>query len=305
MIQNGIVAVGDICNNILTIPQKQKQRLAYYNFVELSGWLPNVAQIRFNRSYEFFQAFEQLKIQNSKLKTSQQLQTPPGSAGTKLQTSLSPHAPYSVSNELWNLISPYFKGNSVTIHNQETNFEDLLFQKGEGDFTRMYRMMQMDTSFFHPTGKTSLRSYFSKMANAKRVLLVHDTFTSEDDILFVNRESSDVSWCICINANQYIEQAVPPIDILRKHHTEIVIGTDSLASNWSLNILDEMKTIQQFFPHIELKEILQWATKNGAVALQMEDSLGTFEKGKQPGVVLFENINETYFQSNTTIKKLV
>jgi len=66
-----------------------------------------------------------------------------------------------------------------------------------------------------------------------------------------------------------------------------------------------MKTIQQFFPHIELKEILQWATKNGAVALQMEDSLGTFEKGKQPGVVLFENINETQLQSNTTLKKLV
>jgi cytosine/adenosine deaminase-related metal-dependent hydrolase len=84
-----------------------------------------------------------------------------------------------------------------------------------------------------------------------------------------------------------------------------VIGTDSLASNWSLSILDEMKTIQKFFPHIELKEILLWATKNGANALQMEDRLGTFEKGKHPGVVLFENINETQFQSNTAVRKLI
>ncbi|WP_198104222.1 hypothetical protein, partial [Clostridioides difficile] len=43
MLDNGIVAVGDICNNTLTLPQKQKQNLHYYNFIEVSGWLPQVA----------------------------------------------------------------------------------------------------------------------------------------------------------------------------------------------------------------------------------------------------------------------
>src|SRR5688572_4814248 len=47
MLSNGIVAVGDICNNLLTLPQKLKQRLAYYNFIEASGWLPAVCEPRF------------------------------------------------------------------------------------------------------------------------------------------------------------------------------------------------------------------------------------------------------------------
>jgi len=288
MLKNGIVAVGDICNNTLTLQQKQKQRLAYYNFIEVSGWVPSVAQLRFERSLGFYQFFEQ--IQNSKF---------------KIQNSLSPHAPYSVSDELWQLISPYFNNRTVTIHNQETHFEDLLFQKNEGDFTRMYGIMNMDTSFFKPTGKSSLQSYFHKLSNAKRVLLVHNTFTKEEDVLFVSRESSGVSWCVCINANQYIENAAPPIEMLRKNNCEIVIGTDSLASNWRLNILDELKTIIKHFPSVPLNELLQWATLNGAKALQMDDQLGSFEKGKKPGVVLISGLENNRITTLCSSKRLI
>ncbi len=286
MLANGIVAVGDICNNTLTLQQKQKQRLAYYNFIEVSGWVPSVAPLRFEKSLGFYQSFEGIKNE-------------------KIKNSLSPHAPYSVSDELWQLMSPYFKDNTITIHNQETDFEDLLFQKKEGDFTRMYDLMNMDTSFFKPTGKSSLQSYFSKMSNAKRVLLVHNTFAKEEDLLFVNRESSVVSWCVCINANQYIEKAAPPIDLLRKNHCHIVVGTDSLASNWSLNILDELKTITRHFPAVPLHELLQWATLNGAKALQMEDQLGSFEKGKKPGLVLLTGLENDRITPSSNSKRLI
>jgi imidazolonepropionase-like amidohydrolase len=84
----------------------------------------------------------------------------------------------------------------------------------------------------------------------------------------------------------YIENALPPIEMLRKNNCKIVLGTDSLASNWSLNILDEIKTIRKNFPEIPLAETLQWGTSNGAKALQMDDVLGSFERGKRPGVVL-------------------
>jgi cytosine/adenosine deaminase-related metal-dependent hydrolase len=288
MLANGIVAVGDICNNTITLQQKHKQRLAYYNFIEVSGWMPSVAQVRFERSLGVYDAFE--KMQNAEGKT---------------QNAISPHAPYSVSNELWALMDSLFKQKTVTIHNQETDFEDLLFQKKEGDFMRMYGLMNMDTSFFKPTGKSSLQSYFSKMSNAKRVLLVHNTFTKEADVLFVNRESSVVSWCVCINANQYIENAVPPIDLLRKNNCHIVVGTDSLASNWSLNILDELKTITKHFPSVPLEELLQWATLNGARALQMDDQLGSFEKGKKPGVVLISGLENNQFTQSSISKRLI
>lgn len=273
MIGNSIVAVGDICNNTSTLLQKEKQNLAYYNFIETSGWLPAVADARFEKSLAFYKAFTQLQTPND-----------------KSLTSISPHAPYSVSENLWQLMMPCFENKTITIHNQETAFEDHLFEKGEGDFTRMYGLMNMDTSFFKPSGKSSLQSYFSKLRSAKQSLLVHNTFTKEEDILYAHDESSNVNWCICANANLFIEKAVPPIDLFRKNNCRIVIGTDSLASNWSLSVLDELKTITRYFPHIPLPEKLRWATSNGARALQLSDSFGDFGRGKMPGVVLLEGI---------------
>jgi cytosine/adenosine deaminase-related metal-dependent hydrolase len=56
MLQNGIVAVGDICNNTLTLAQKRKGRLYYHNFIEASGFVPAIAEQRFARSLDFFNA---------------------------------------------------------------------------------------------------------------------------------------------------------------------------------------------------------------------------------------------------------
>ena len=135
---------------------------------------------------------------------------------------------------------------------------------------------------------------------------MHNSFTSVEDIQAVQKEMPNSFWCICANANQYIEQTMPPIELLRSQNANIVIGTDSYASNWSLNILDEIKTIQQHNPHIPLEEILGWATLNGAKALQMDKSLGSFEKGKKPGVVLIEGLtNENKAIKDTSSRRIV
>ncbi|MCW3107464.1 MAG: amidohydrolase family protein [Segetibacter sp.] len=272
MIQNGIVAVGDVSNNLLTLQQKQKHNLRYYNFIEASGWLPGVASQRFERSKENYNALSKVS-----------------------PASIVPHAPYSVSEPLWQLIKPFYQDKVVSIHNQETVFEDEFFLQSSGDFVRMYEMMKLDTSFYKPSGKSSLQTYFPNLSGADHVLLVHNTFTKEQDVQFVKkiRPDNSVSFCLCANANQYIEQAMPPMELLRKNNCNIVLGTDSLASNWSLNIINEMKTIQKSFPFVSLGELLTWATINGAKALQMDDSFGSFEKGKQPGVVLLENADVT------------
>jgi aminodeoxyfutalosine deaminase len=276
MLKNGIVAVGDICNNALTITQKQKGRLTYYNFIEASGWLPSVSEARFERAK---QLYDQYTI-NSKLPT--------------VNCSIVPHAPYSVSENLWKKIQPFFENKAVSIHNQETSFEDDFFMHGTGDFTRMYDLMKIDNTHHQPTKRSSLQSYFEKLTKAKNIILVHNTFIKEEDVRFSSQLStlnSQLFFCLCINANQYIEDALPPIEMLRKNNCNIVLGTDSLASNWSLSIADEIKIIMKNFPSIPLEELLQWATLNGAKALQMEDDFGSFEKGKKPGVVhLDENL---------------
>ena len=121
--------------------------------------------------------------------------------------------------------------------------------------------------------------------------MVHNSFTSVEDIQAVQKEMPNSFWCICANANQYIEQTMPPIELLRSQKATIVMGTDSYASNWSLNMLDEIKTIQQHLPQIPLDELLGWATLNGAKALQMDKGIGSFEKGKKPGIVLIEGLS--------------
>lgn len=268
MLRNGIVAVGDICNNLDTLAQKERQRLFYYNFIEASGWLPAGAQARFDRAKFYYDVFS-----------------------ADMPSSIVPHAPYSVSDDLWKLIQPFFRGKVASIHNQETSFEDELFIQNSGDFVRMYEMMKLDTSFFRATGKSSLQTYFDKLGDAEQIILVHNTFTKEADIQYVKerRNRDSVSYCLCINANKYIEDAVPPLELLMSNECNIVIGTDSLASNHNLSILDEMKTIERHFPAISKSKILTWATSNGANALGISDSYGSFEKGKKPGVILIES----------------
>lgn len=274
MISNGIVAIGDICNNSLTVSQKSKQNLHYYNFIEASGWLPAVAELRIERAKNLLEEFSTIND----------------------QCSIVPHAPYSVSENLWKGIQPYFENRVVSIHNQETASEDEFFLKGRGDFIRMYEMMKIDNSHHQPTNKSSLRSCFDKLLKAKNALLVHNTFTKQEDIDYIKQLQAanykpQIFFCLCVNANKYIEDVLPPIELFRKNSCTIVLGTDSLASNWSLSILDEIKTIRKNFPKIPLSEILQWATSNGAKALEMDNHLGSFEKGKKPGIVLIDEEN--------------
>jgi cytosine/adenosine deaminase-related metal-dependent hydrolase len=286
MRQNGIVAVGDICNNSLTVAQKIKRNTRYYNFIETTGWLPQIAKSRFENSRTIYNAF----VKNN------------------LTASVVPHAPYSVSENLWNEMIPFFKDKTVSIHNQESPEEDLFFLEGKGDFTKMYKMMNIDNSFYAAKKIRSVKSYFEKLSLAASVILVHNTFTQQEDLDFINQHKNKdqlISFCLCPNANLYIENAVPPVDLFVKNKVNIVLGTDSLASNHQLDILEEIKTIVKYFPEIKTETLLQWATINGANALQMQNEIGNFEKGKKPGVVLIENTDGEKITSESKIKRLL
>lgn len=268
MLAAGIVAVGDICNNALTLPQKKLNRLHYHNFIEVSGWNPLIADVRMERSLEHYQAFQQPFPEHS---------------------SLSPHAPYSVSPELWALMQPYFIEQVITIHNQESEAENELFQNGTGDFIRLYETMHITNPSFKAPGTNSLPAFFQQMQKVKQLILVHNNFTNQDDIDFVLKSEIPVSFCLCPNANLYIENTLPPVELLLHNKLNICIGTDSLASNHQLSVWEEIKTLQLHFPHLSLSVLLQAATLNGAKALGMENELGSFEKGKKPGVIVLEN----------------
>ena len=269
MYVNGIVAVGDISNTLDTLEQKAKHNLAYYTFVELYDLDPTRAADKLNAGLQNQKTFEENCI----------------------RASLVPHAPYSVTNSLWKLLSEHFGAHTISMHNQETPDENDFFKTKTGSFLGMYERTKVSLDFFEPTGLSSLQSLLPIFKNATTSILVHNSFTSANDIAAVKKQMPNTFWCLCSNANQYIEQTMPPIELLRSGDANIIVGTDSYASNWSLNILDELKTIQKHNPQIPMEEMLGWATINGARALQMDKHLGSFEIGKKPGVVIIENVD--------------
>jgi len=264
MYQSGISAVGDICNTANSLPLKQKSKIRWHNFIELTGFIGATAHKR---------CADALMLLNNFAAN---------------HSTLSPHAPYSVSKELFELINENTTGNIISIHNQESQAENELFKNKSGAFLSLYQNLGLDISSFAATGKTSLQSWLPFFSLGQKIISVHNSFISEEDILFAKATGKMLHYCICPNANLYIENTLPPVDLLVKQNCSIVMGTDSLASNNALNMVEEIFTLQKYFPKISLTTLLQWATINGAKALGIDEELGSFERGKKPGVVLIK-----------------
>ena len=264
MYDNGIVAVGDISNGADSFDVKAVSKIKYHTFLELYGFVDEGAQ----------ESFDNGLLIAAMLK------------GNGLAYTMVPHSPYAASAKLMELITnSTSEKDIVAIHNQETNDENLLFQKGTGSFIDLMQWFGLDTSFWKPTNKTSLVSIANLLPHENKLLLVHNTFTSKKDIETIIAHNPKVYWTFCPNANQYIEKALPNFRQFIDANQKCTLGTDSLTSNWSLSILDEIKTIQKN-TDIDIETLLQWATINGAEALGLELQLGSLEKGKTPGINL-------------------
>ncbi|HRB30008.1 MAG TPA: amidohydrolase family protein [Ferruginibacter sp.] len=264
MYESGIVAVGDICNTADSITLKNKSKIRWHNFIEVSGFVDSTAK---KRLAEMLELLRQFAVKNS---------------------SVCPHAPYSVSKNLFALINIHTKGQVISIHNQETKAENDFYQNKSGNFLNLYKSLGIDIGGFEPTGKTSLKSWLPYFTQGQNIIAVHNNFINNEDVLFTKSQNNKLHFCLCANANRYIENVLPPVNLLIKNNCSIVIGTDSLASNYALSMMDEINILQKHFPQINLETLLQWATINGAKALGMDDELGSFEKGKKPGVVIVE-----------------
>jgi len=269
----GIVAVGDICNTSITLQSKCKSKIKWNNFIEVLGMKDEKAEANLLHYEGILDVFN--------------------GAATNMKSSLVPHAPYSISNKTFEGINNRTGHSIVSMHSQENPAEDELYAKGTGDFIRLFNKLGLAESPFPVSGKSSLQSCLPYFNKQQRMILVHNTFTTAEDIVFAldhaREHLSGVHFCICANANLYIENQMPPIDLLMKHKAEIVLGTDSYSSNWQLSIAAEIRTIRKELPEIPLQCILQWATINGARALERDDALGSFEPGKKPGIVLLDN----------------
>jgi aminodeoxyfutalosine deaminase len=285
MYREGIMAVGDISNKTDSIQIKSKSKLTYYTFVEFFDLMqPSLTEKTYSQYLEAYNAFQ---------------------ATPNLKSAPVPHAPYSVSPELFkNLRNIQKEGSIISIHNQETPDENLMFQKGEGALYDFYKSLGLDLSHFVPEGCQSIEYAMRHMNPQLKTLFVHNTMTTSEDIALAQSWNPLTFWVTCPNANLYIENRLGTYSHLLKADAKICIGTDSLSSNWRLSILHEMKTILKYQSSLTFEKVLQWATLNGAEALGLDANLGSIEIGKSPGLVLIDYNDEAVFSEKSSAKRL-
>lgn len=283
MYENGIIAVGDISNVELSTSVKKNSKIFYHTFIELLGFDPSKAEAVFQKALELHEKF------------------------APLEASLVPHAPYSVSKQLFKLLKSYSEDhdNLFSMHNQESEPENQFFKMKKGPFVDFYKMLNINIDFFEAQGQTSFQSVLPLMPDNQKVMLVHNTFTNQDDIAKAKTSGKKLTWCFCPNANQYIESQLPDIKLFMDSGFNITLGTDSLASNEKLCILSEMQTIKNHYPHLLTSQLLKWATLNGAQFLGIENQYGTIEKGKNPGLNLISNVNGMEIGSFSKVRRLI
>ena len=274
LVDNGVVAVGDISNVNDTIDIRGLDQLHIHTFVETIGFAEANAQKSFDNWAKVYDNFAAQKT-GSKI----------------LRQSLVPHTPYTVSEALFKLIDKHSETAIISIHNQESESENTYYKNKQGSVADLLQFFNIDASYFEPSGDTSLRTYAEWISPFHPMIFVHNTFTKEADINIALQKFPDSYWCLCPNANLYIEECLPDIDLFIREGLNLCIGTDSLSSNHQLSVLAELQTIKEHYPQLSWETLITWATYNGAKALQMDNIIGSIEVGKKPGIV---QINDTF-----------
>ena len=289
MLAGGIMAVGDISNTTDTFAAKSRGRLRYHTFVELFDFLQDAGADK--ALADWLPVFEALELPAGHQKT------------------LVPHAPYSVSKRLFrelNVRTGSTRQATVSIHNQETPPENELFLSKTGGFLDFYGGFGISLDGFEATGKPSIQYALENMNPANRTLFVHNTLATRADIAAAHAWGERVFWATCPNANLFIENRLPDYSAFLDTQARLTIGTDSLTSNWQLSILEEMRTIARYQSYVPFEAMLRWATLNGAEALGFEDTLGSLEVGKTPGILLLKNMDESWkIGAGAAVRRLV
>lgn len=284
MNQNGIVAVADISNTADSVTTKKISPLYFHNFIEVFGSDENKAVSIFDKALALEEMFKDQLPGNS--------------------VSITPHATYSVSEPLFEMISSHNK-QLISIHHQENEDENEFFKYGTGKLAERRKLFNPEAAEWSATGKSPVESISQYLDSQTKTLLVHNTVSKAEDFEFAQKYFSDIFWCLCPNANLYIENRLPDIEMMISKGCRITFGTDSLASNDTLSILSEIKTLLNNFPSLTFEDVLQWATLNGALLLGKNATLGSFEKGKSPGVVHISGVENADKKLRKTASQLI
>ncbi len=210
---------------------------------------------------------------------------------TDINLSISPHAPYSASPQIYKDAMKIADVLPVCTHLAETAQELEFTLTGGG----MFRKLLEGFNSWNPDWRipeVSPIKYLSNLGVLKEnMTAVHLNCLDTDDISILSE--SKVCAVSCQGSNLYFGRDNPYLGKLYNAGVEISLATDSLASNQQLNMFREMRLFHEAYPEIPADKILQMAAINGARALGLDRLCGSIEKGKRADFVVIQIPDKT------------
>jgi cytosine/adenosine deaminase-related metal-dependent hydrolase len=206
-------------------------------------------------------------------------------SGGRVEVGISPHAPYTVSDALFTAAAEYAiaEGLPLAVHAAEAAVEHRLVVEGEGDFAPGLRARGIATP---PRGRSTVELLDRLGVLRAAPLLIHCVLLDGDDVRRVADSGAAVAHCPVANAR--LGHGVAPYPELVAAGVRVGLGTDSVASNNRLDLLEEAR-IASLLHRGRLRrtdvltagDALRLCTIEGARALGMQDRIGSLEPGKE------------------------
>ncbi|MEP6685571.1 MAG: amidohydrolase family protein [Verrucomicrobiota bacterium] len=226
-------------------------------------WCPEMIDVR-----ERTAAAEILDVERRGLRLRQD---PAGGFG------LAPHALYTASSSLYRQCSDLALRDNLllTTHLAESHEEMEMFRDGCGP---LFDFMKAIGRPMEDCGRTTpLALLLSREKLDQRWIIAHLNELTENDFDLLADERFHIAHCP--RSHRHFGHAAFALDRLRSLGFNICLGTDSLASNSSLSLFDEMRELQKVAPSLSPRDLLEMVTTNPASALGQAKSLGRVRAG--------------------------
>jgi cytosine/adenosine deaminase-related metal-dependent hydrolase len=201
-----------------------------------------------------------------------------------LTYSPSPHTLYTTHRDVTRRLvdEGRAKRRRVSIHLAEHPAERRFLERGDGPIVDWYeRLLRLRRESLEWPGKSPIEFADDLGVLAPHVLCVHLTDARAEELDRVAAREAPVVFCP--RSNLYIESRLPSLIAARAAGIWPALGTDSLASNSSLDVLAEARALADRFPDVPARDLLRMATWEGARALDRSD-LGRIAVGARPGL---------------------
>ena len=254
--ESGTVAVGDVSNGLVHLDLLEASRLEAVVFFELLAWDPA-------------RALATLEWAEGRLAGLDGL-------APNVRVRLAAHAPHSVSPALFaGLVA---RGGPAALHLAESPDETRFVATGEGDWPGFLERRGLGHVLFDPPGLSPVR-YVDRLGALRRGLVAaHCVHVDAADREVLARRGVYVALCPRSNRNLGVGMARAPE--LMRAGVRLCLGTDSLASAESLDLLADAALLHRQFPTLDPAAIVRMATLGGAEALGLAE-LGAIAPGRR------------------------